>query len=220
MKAVAIVSGGLDSVTLAYDLHTKLTDELSILSFNYGQRHAKELEFVKECANRLHVRWHLVDLSSVQKLLGSSALTDSSVSVPEGHYEDESMKITVVPNRNAIMLSIAFGHAIAIGASVVAFGAHAGDHFIYPDCRPAFVDSFQQMEWAVTEGKGPILSTPFIQKKKSDIVKLGVKLGVPFDRTWSCYKGEELHCGLCGTCCERKESFKLSGVNDPTMYRI
>jgi 7-cyano-7-deazaguanine synthase len=137
--------------------------------------------------------------------------------VPEGHYEAESMKATVVPNRNAIMISIAYGHAVSIGAETVGVGVHAGDHAIYPDCRAQFIDMLSSTLQVGNDSDLRIYA-PFIDKTKSDIVKYGTALGVPFDLTWSCYKGLEKHCGRCGTCVERKEAFQLAGVNDPTEY--
>jgi 7-cyano-7-deazaguanine synthase len=132
------------------------------------------------------------------------------------------MAVTVVPNRNAIMLSVAYGAAVADGAEVVAAAVHAGDHFVYPDCRPAFVDAFDAMERLATEGFGHEelrLYTPFVDKTKADIAKIGAELGVPYADTWSCYEGGEVHCGFCGTCTERKEAFELAGVLDPTVYQ-
>jgi len=219
MKAVAIVSGGMDSVTLAYLLKSEGYD-LHLLAFNYGQRHKKELAFAEQCAADLGARFTLVDLSSVTQLMAGSALTDD-ILVPEGHYAAPSMAVTVVPNRNAIMLAIAYAAAVSEQADIVATGVHAGDHFVYPDCRPNFVASFDQMEKEATEGyakQGLKLYAPFVNIGKHDIAKLGHNLLVPFGKTWSCYKGEELHCGVCGTCVERKESFLLAGVVDPTIY--
>jgi 7-cyano-7-deazaguanine synthase len=219
MKAVAIVSGGMDSVTLAYLLKSEGYD-LHLLAFNYGQRHKKELAFAEQCAADLGARFTLVDLSSVTQLMAGSALTDD-ILVPEGHYAAPSMAVTVVPNRNAIMLAIAYAAAVSEQADIVATGVHAGDHFVYPDCRPNFIASFDQMEKEATEGyakQGLKLYAPFVNIGKHDIAKLGHNLLVPFGKTWSCYKGEELHCGVCGTCVERKESFLLAGVVDPTIY--
>ena len=219
-KAVVIVSGGMDSVTLAHFYRGQGFD-LSILSFDYGQRHAKELGFAKACADKLGAQHTVVDLSSLRALRPGSSLTDDSVEVPEGHYAADSMKATVVPNRNAIMLAIAYGHAVAIGAQVVAFGAHGGDHFIYPDCRPAFYDSLNLALEIGNEGfgaEGLHLEAPFIQIEKSDIAKIGLLDGVDFSQTWSCYKGGDLHCGKCGTCVERKEAFQVAGIEDPTIY--
>lgn len=218
--AVLIVSGGMDSVTLAHKYHAE-GFELVLLSFDYGQRHKKELDLAKACADRLGGVHHVVDLSNITKLLPGSSLTDAAVEVPEGHYAAESMKATVVPNRNAIMLSIAWAHAVAIGADVVAFGAHGGDHFIYPDCRPDFFLSLGEAFMQGNEGFGDPrlhLEAPFIQVDKTEVVRIGATLNVPFEDTWSCYKGEEAHCGKCGTCVERKEAFALAGVADPTVY--
>lgn len=218
--AVLIVSGGMDSVTLAHKYHAE-GFELVLMSFDYGQRHKKELVLAKACADRLGGVHHVVDLSNITNLLPGSSLTDAAVEVPEGHYAAESMKATVVPNRNAIMLSIAWAHAVAIGADVVAFGAHGGDHFIYPDCRPDFFLSLGEAFMQGNAGFGNPrlnLEAPFIQIDKAQIAALGSELGVPYELTWSCYKGGEVHCGKCGTCVERKEAFQVAGVPDPTVY--
>ena len=221
-KAIAIVSGGMDSVTLAYLLHSEGYG-LHLLSIDYGQRHRKELEYARLCAQRLNAEYNVVDLSGINVLLKGSALTDNTIEVPEGHYAAPNMGITVVPNRNAIMLAVAYAAAVAENAEVVAFGAHGGDHFIYPDCRPAFTEAFDQMQKLAVEGFGNPklrLYTPFINSGKHDIAAIGTRLGVPFAETWSCYKGGEKHCGRCGTCVERKEAFQLAGVPDPTEYEV
>jgi 7-cyano-7-deazaguanine synthase len=219
MKAIAIISGGMDSVTLAYLLKSEGYN-LHLLSFNYGQRHKKELDFAGITAKDLRATHDIVDLSGVGSFLKGSALTDD-ITVPDGHYAEETMKITVVPNRNAIMLAIAYGVAVAEQAHIVATGVHAGDHFIYPDCRPEFIYAFNQMQRLAVAGFGhPELKlyAPFSQIGKHDIVTIGAKLEVPYQNTWSCYKGGEVHCGTCGTCVERREAFKLAGVDDPTIY--
>jgi 7-cyano-7-deazaguanine synthase len=218
-KAVAVVSGGLDSVTLAHLLHSEGWS-LHLLALDYGQRHVKELQFARACAQRLGAHIDIVDLSSLKLLLHGSALTDD-IAVPHGHYAAPSMSITVVPNRNAIFLAVAYGAAVADEAEMVAVGVHAGDHPIYPDCRPAFIQSFEAMQRVATEGCGHPdlhLHAPFVQLGKGDIVKIGAGLGVPFEQTWSCYEGGAIHCGQCGTCVERKEAFSLAGVADPTEY--
>jgi 7-cyano-7-deazaguanine synthase len=188
------------------------------LSFDYGQRHVKELESARACARRLGVPHRVVDLRDVGAALSGSALTDD-VAVPDGHYAEETMRITVVPNRNAIMLAVAFGMAAAQKAGAVAAAVHGGDHFIYPDCRPGFVAAFQAMQDAALEGYAAVtLWTPYVQGSKADIVRDGARLGVPFAETWSCYKGGARHCGRCGTCVERREAFHLAGAADPTGY--
>lgn len=217
MKTIVVCSGGLDSVVLAHK--TAAEEELlALLSFDYGQRHKKELQCAEECARRLGVPHLLLDISSLGRLLSGSALTDQ-VEVPEGHYAEENMKSTVVPNRNVVMLAMAFAVGAARGAEAIAAAVHGGDHFIYPDCRPEFVEAFQHMEDLALAGvAGLALRTPFVHASKADIVTVGDRLGVPFERTWSCYRGGEVHCGRCGTCVERLEAFALAEVADPTLY--
>src|SRR6056297_706318 len=217
MKTIVICSGGLDSVSLAHKVAAE--HELAgLLSFDYGQRHDKELEFAARCADRLGVAHRVVDLRGVGAALTGSALTDD-LDVPDGHYAEDTMKITVVPNRNAIMLAVGFGMAAAEGAEAVAVAVHGGDHFIYPDCRPGFIDAFQAMETRALEGVADVtLLAPFVQISKADIVREGARHGTPFAQTWSCYKGGEIHCGRCGTCVERREAFHLAGIEDPTPY--
>jgi 7-cyano-7-deazaguanine synthase len=219
-SVVTTLSGGLDSVTLAHALAADGFD-LIALSFHYGQRHAKELDRAARCADRLGAEHHVVDLRSVGALLTGSALTDAAVEVPEGHYTDASMAATVVPNRNAIMLSVAVGVAVARGAEAVATAVHAGDHTVYPDCRPEFIEAIEHEARVANEGfiaDAFRVLAPFLHVAKDEIVRRGAALGVPFEETWSCYLGEELHCGRCGTCVERREAFELAGVSDPTPY--
>lgn len=217
---VTTLSGGLDSVTLAHELAAQ-GHQLVALSFDYGQRHAKEIDFAARCAERLGADHHVVDLRSVGALLTGSALTDAAVAVPEGHYTDASMQATVVPNRNAIMLSVAVGVAVARRAVAVATAVHAGDHPIYPDCRPAFIDAIEHEARVANEGfiaQDFQVLAPFLHLGKDEIVRRGVAAGVPFAETWSCYVGGDRHCGRCGTCVERREAFELAGVADPTSY--
>ncbi len=209
----------MDSVTLAYLLACE-GFSLHLLSFDYGHRHHKELEYAKSCAEWLDARFDVVDISRVGRLLRGSALTDD-ISVPHGHYAAPNMAITVVPNQNAIMLSIAYGAAVAEGAEVVATGVHAGNHFVYPDCRPRFIDAFDRMQREAVEGFGDESLkpyAPFVEWSKADIVTTGARLGVPYANTWSCYEGGEVHCGRCGTDVERKQAFREAAVPDPTEY--
>ena len=217
-KTLVVCSGGLDSMTLAYKVAREET-LAGLVSFDYGQRHKKELEFAKQCAAHFDVPHDVLDIANVGAQLSGSALTSDDVDVPDGHYAEESMKITIVPNRNAIMLTMAYGLAAARGLDAVATAVHGGDHFIYPDCRPEFIESFAAMQNHALEGFADVdLYTPFLTKTKADIAADGARLGVPFEKTWSCYKGGDLHCGRCGTCVERREAFDLAGVVDLTQY--
>ncbi|MCB1354152.1 MAG: 7-cyano-7-deazaguanine synthase QueC [Rhodobacteraceae bacterium] len=217
MRTIVICSGGLDSVSLAQ--MAAADGSLSrLVSFDYGQRHRKELDFAARAAERLGVPHDIIDMRAIGAALTGSALTDG-IDVPDGHYAEETMRITVVPNRNAIMLTIAFGIAAAKGDTAVATAVHGGDHFIYPDCRPAFTEAFAAMQAAALDGYAEVrLLTPFVHRSKADIVTEGARVGTPFAETWSCYKGGAVHCGRCGTCVERREAFDLAGVPDPTVY--
>lgn len=226
---VTLLSGGLDSATLLYDLAQQHPDSIiQAVSFNYGQRHAqRELNAAHNVVHAARKRFderimhNVIDVSTLGALLRGSALTDKYVDVPEGHYEDVSMRKTVVPNRNMVMLSIGASIAIAQQATLLAFAAHAGDHAIYPDCRRPFVDAAQL---AVALGNAGFADptfyvlAPYINMSKTDIVRVGDSLNVPYRLTYSCYNGRELHCGACGTDVERKESFRDAGVVDPTQY--
>ena len=217
---IAVVSGGLDSVTMAYQLASQ-GEELNIVAFDYGQRHRKELAGAKRCASHLGFEYNEVDLRGVGRLLTGSALTDA-IDVPHGHYAAPNMAITIVPNRNAIFLTVAYGIAVARDATAVATAVHGGDHYIYPDCRAEFLASFNDMQRLACVGTGNPslhLETPFVNCTKGDIVRIGAELNVPFNQTWSCYEGEDLHCGKCGTCVERQEAFQVADVDDPTIYR-
>jgi 7-cyano-7-deazaguanine synthase len=220
MKAVTLLSGGMDSTTLAYELHDQGAELIGI-SFDYGQRHrSRELAMAMRTAERLDIPHSVVDLRSLTALLGGSALTDE-IEVPEGHYSEETMKATVVPNRNAIMLSIATGVAVANQFDTVACAVHAGDHPIYPDCRPEFIEALDRALSLGTQGFAPTsfsIYAPFVHLTKAEIAALGNNLGVPWEDTWSCYVGGEQHCGRCGTCVERAEAFDIAGVEDPTEY--
>lgn len=216
MKAVVLFSGGLDSTVLTYHL-LRENAELKLLSIDYGQRHQRELSASTQIALSLGLPHTILKLPMLAELLGGSALTDPSISLPEGHYAEESMKATVVPNRNMILLSLAAGHAISLQFNTVAYAAHAGDHTIYPDCRPEFADALDRT-LKLADWSEITLHRPFVKWSKEDLVRRGKELAVPFEKTWSCYAGGELHCGKCGTCVERKEAFELVGLLDPTEY--
>lgn len=216
-RAVVLLSGGMDSTTLLYYLRHEGM-ECYPFSVLYGQRHQCELDSAEEICHQLGLDLEIVDIEHLRSLLfKGSSQTDDSVEVPEGHYAEESMKQTVVPNRNMILLALANAYAQSIGAGFVAYAAHAGDHAIYPDCRPEFAQAmgvaFVHSGW-----DPPVLNRPFITWTKAQIVKCGSALDVPFELTWSCYKGKAKHCGKCGTCVERIEAFELAGVVDSTEY--
>lgn len=193
----------MDSVTLLH-LLAQAGHQLEALSFDYGQRHKKELAFAKQNCDMLGVNHRVVDLTSITPLISNSSLTGSA-DVPDGHYTDESMKITVVPNRNMIMLSVAIGYAENLDFEQVAIGNHAGDHAIYPDCRTEFVTALSEAAQLGTYNNIRLLPV-FTDISKSDIAAIGNAIGVDYDLTWSCYKGGDTHCGTCGTCVERLEA--------------
>ena len=219
MKTVAIVSGGMDSSVLIYDLLSQ-GHELDLISFNYGQKHKIELTYAAKISQQLNLPHTIVDITNLTSLLSKSTLT-SDAPVPDGHYAEENMKLTVVPNRNSIMLNIAAAYAITNEASAIATAVHSGDHFIYPDCRPAFIDALEQLLRVANDGFRPDdfkVLAPYVHISKDRICARGAELDVPWLDTWSCYKGGEIHCGSCGTCFERREAFTLAGITDPTPY--
>lgn len=218
MNALLICSGGFDSVTLAYRLAAEHSLG-ALLTFDYGQRHRKEIDAAKRSAEQLAVPHLVMDISTIGRQLSGSALTDD-IAVPHGHYSEENMKLTVVPNRNAIMLTIAFGVASARGFDSVALAVHGGDHFIYPDCRPDFIRLFGQMQARALEGVADVaLLAPYVDADKTEIARDAARFAVPVADTWSCYEGGEIHCGRCGTCVERIEAMTLAGMADPTPYQ-
>lgn len=218
MKTVVLLSGGIDSTTLLYKLAREQgINNVYALSFDYGQRHKKELKMAQKTCKKLRVNHKLVDVTPITPLLQGSALTTKGIEVPEGHYENESMRLTMVPNRNMIFLSLAIGYAISIKSQDVYYAAQAGDRAIYPDCRKEFVAAMKQV--AKLCGYNEIrVHAPFLYLTKADIVKLGNKLGIDYSLTWTCYKGKEKACGKCGSCVERLEAFRKAGAKDPLKY--
>lgn len=215
MKTVLVYSGGLDSTIL---LHKLINDghQVKCLSFNYGQKHIKELECAKFFTTKLKIEHKIIDLSSLKQIYTKNSLVSENL-VPEGHYACESMKKTVVPNRNMIMMSIAVAWAINEEYENVAYAAHKGDHAIYPDCRQIFVDKFADCVKFADWHSVNIISS-FVDLDKTEIVKLGNSLDVEMQKTWSCYNGREKHCGKCGTCFERIEAFESAKITDKTEY--
>ena len=216
MKALVLFSGGLDSTVLATQMKQEAT-ETRLLSIDYGQRHAKELDHSQKVADHLGLVHEILKLPQLGQILGGSSLTDKSITLPEGHYAEESMKSTVVPNRNMILLALAGGHALSLGFDTIAYAAHAGDHTIYPDCRPEFADAMNKA-LGLADWNDLNLHRPYVEMTKSGLVSLGEELSAPLHLTWSCYAGNEIHCGKCGTCVERKEAFALANITDPTKY--
>ena len=213
MKTVVLLSGGLDSAVLLARVLDAGVAAVAV-SVDYGQRHARELRAAAAVAAHYGVPRDVVALPPA--LMSGSALTGSGP-VPHGHYADESMRSTVVPARNLVLLSLAAAVAVREGAAAVAYAAHAGDHAVSPDCRPGFVEAARQV-LARCDYRPVSLLTPFVGWAKADVVAEGHRLGVPFAETWSCYEGGKWHCGACGTCVERAEAFATARVPDPTRY--
>lgn len=206
----------MDSTVLLWELLAQGREVLAV-GVNYGQKHFRELEAAKQICQSRGVRYQVADLRTLSVFFSGSALTSSGIEVPAGHYTDVSMKQTVVPNRNMILVSIAAAWALSEKADTVAYAAHSGDHTIYPDCRPEFVEALSN-SLLLADWNPLRLEAPFVNMTKAEICHRGAELGVPFALTWSCYRGGERHCGTCGTCVERREAFQLSGIEDPTDY--
>jgi len=214
-RVVVIYSGGMDSFTL---LHRALSEghEVHALSFDYGQRHVRELKSASDVCEQLGLPHKVIDIRSMKAVMAGSALTGGG-DVPEGHYEEESMKSTVVPNRNMILLSLATGYAVTVEADAVWFGAHGGDHAIYPDCRPEFVEKMDAV-CRIANYEPVRIEAPYIRASKTDILADGLAMGLDYSQTWTCYNGREKACGVCGSCVERLEAFAAHGVTDPLPY--
>ena len=231
-KTIVVFSGGMDSATLLHQL-VRAGENVTALTVNYGQRHAIEIAQARAFTTWLDVDHQVISLPLRKLVPHESALTDENLTMPSGHYTDESMKSTVVPGRNLLLLSLALGHAAGIRARAVAYGAHAGDHAIYPDCRPEFVKAVrclgQYFDWHPVD-----LKTPFLEMSKTDICRLGIRLGTNYGLTWTCYdpqpSGQTMvgmfgfdkltPCGQCGACNERTEAFQDCQARDPLAYAL
>lgn len=214
--SVLILSGGMDSTTMLYDYQERIG---LAVSFDYGGNHnAKEIPFAAWHCSRLGIEHIVIPLAFMADYFKSSLL-EGAGAIPEGSYDEENMKSTVVPFRNGIMLSVAAGLAESRGFKYVMMANHGGDHTIYPDCRPEFV---QAMSEAMRLGTFPgiELLAPYTHLSKADIARRGKSLGIDYSKTWSCYKGGDKHCGRCGTCVERKEAFRDAGIEDQTVYLL
>ena len=214
-KVVVIYSGGMDSFTLLNQAIAQ-GKRVYALSFNYGQKHAKELHYAQKVCDDLGLPHKIVDITPIHQLLMGSSLTDD-IEIPEGHYEEESMKSTVVPNRNMIMLSLAIAYAVSLKAEAVYYGAHGGDHAIYPDCRPEFIEKMDAVSKIANYEPVEIIA-PFQSVNKTDILSKGIAMSLDYSKTWTCYNGRERACGKCGACQERLEAFRENGLTDPLKY--
>jgi len=212
---VVIYSGGMDPYTLLH-LARERGYRVHALSFNYGQRHVRELECARSVCEAQGIPHKVIDIRAMSEVMAGSSLT-SDIDVPEGHYEEDSMKATVVPNRNMILLSLATGYAVTVGAGAVWYGAHGGDHAIYPDCRPEFVEKMDAV-CRVANYEPVGIEAPFMAMDKGQILAEGLRLGLDYSQTWTCYNGREQACGRCGSCVERLEAFAVNGVTDPLEY--
>lgn len=212
--SVIIYSGGLDSTTLLYEEQQRIA---LAVTFDYGSNHAaREIACARYHCTLLGIEHVVIELAFMGRYFSSSLLSGAEA-IPDGSYDDSNMHSTVVPFRNGIMLSIACGLAESRGLTRVLIANHGGDHAIYPDCRPAFVEA---MDGAMQAGtyEGVRLAAPYTNLTKADLVRRGAALGIDYGRTYSCYRGGEHHCGSCGTCTERKEAFREAGIPDPTIY--
>ncbi len=215
-KAVVIYSGGMDSFTVlhlaiqqGYDVHA--------LSFNYGQRHSKELDVAAAVCGEANIPHKVVDITAINQLLQGSSLTSMDIDIPTGDYADDNMKSTVVPNRNMILLSLAIGYAVSLEAGKVFYGAHSGDHDIYPDCRPEFVDAMNAVS-ALANYEAIEIVSPFLHESKLTILQTGLDMGLDYAQSWTCYQGLAKACGKCGSCLERRGAFTAMGLQDPLPY--
>ncbi|PKH01429.1 7-cyano-7-deazaguanine synthase QueC [Psychromonas sp. MB-3u-54] len=215
-KLVVIYSGGMDSFTV---LNKAVKDnyEVYALSFDYGQKHHKELVCAKQVCEELKIPHKILDIKSISSLFTSSSLVSGDMDVPDGHYEADNMKSTVVPNRNMILISLAIGYAVDIEAEGVWYGAHSGDHLIYPDCRPEFVEVMDQAS-KMANFEPVYVHAPYLKTDKIGILKDGLKMSLDYSNTWTCYKGLEKACGTCGSCVERLEAFEANNCSDSIAY--
>jgi len=215
-SSVVLLSGGLDSSVLLAKLVAEGRRVLA-MGVDYGQRHSREIDSARAIAAHYNVEYRLADLRGISEFFGKNSLTDKSLRVYEGAYDEVGMKTTVVPARNLLLISLATAWAISEKCETVAYAAHGGDHAIYPDCREEFAEKLDAVV-RIADWHAVRLERPFVGMDKAEIVALGAKLDVPFSLTWSCYNGGEKHCGKCSTCVERAAAFRAAGVPDPTVY--
>ncbi|MGM0521175.1 MAG: 7-cyano-7-deazaguanine synthase QueC [Pseudomonadota bacterium] len=213
---VVIYSGGMDSFTV---FHRALREGRNVhaLSFDYGQRHRRELDVATHVCQALAIPHQVVDIRAIHGLMDNSALTNPERNVPDGNYDSENLAATVVPNRNMVLLSLAIAKAVNIGATRVDYGAHASDHALYPDCRPEFVDAMNHAA-GIANFSPVTLHAPYLHASKADILRDGLAMGLDYTHTWTCYEGKALACGKCGSCRERLAAFEQNGAVDPLSY--
>ena len=213
-SSLMVLSGGMDSVTMLYEYRNEIA---LAVNFHYGSNHnERELKCAREHCSTLDIELLEINLDFMGEYFHSSLL-DGPEAVPTGAYSEDNMRSTVVPFRNGIMLSVAAGIAESNGLTKVLIASHAGDHSIYPDCRPGFIDA---MAKAIQEGtyEDVHLEAPYSHLTKTEIARKGKELGIDYSKTYSCYKGLENHCGTCGTCVERRQALSEAGILDTTVY--
>lgn len=215
-RTVVVFSGGLDSTTLLYHLLAE-GHEVKALTINYKQRHSKEILCATAICNDLRIEHRILELPGLAGIFGTNALTSEVLKVPTGPYQEGTIEVTTVPNRNMILLSLAIGWALSLKYDGVAFGAHAGEHTNYPDCKPPFAAAMNAVAH-VCDNQAITVHSPFILWNKGHIVQRGLELGVPFEKTWSCYEGREFHCGKCSTCLDRLAAFAANRTVDSVKY--
>lgn len=209
-----VLSGGMDSVTMLHEFHERIA---LAVTFDYGSNHgAREMKMARLHCQRLGIPHKVISLPFIHEMFHSSLL-EGADAIPEGHYADENMRSTVVPFRNGIMLAVCAGLAEDSGLAHVMLANHAGDHSIYPDCRPEFVEAMSKAVQSGTYTKTDVWA-PYTLLTKADIARRGAAMGIDYAETWSCYKGGDVHCGRCGTCVERREALAEAGVKDTTVY--
>lgn len=212
MSSVLVVySGGLDSYTLLNKAMKKF-DRIEAITFNYGQKHNKEIEYAKSNCVELNIKHEVVNLDLENILAGSALVGD--IDIPEGNYDKEKMKQTIVPNRNMIMISVAASLVIKNDIEYLWYAAHSGDHEIYPDCRPEFIDKMAAV-LEICDYHKIKFEAPFQNLSKNEIVATGLSMGLDYSKTWTCYEGKEKPCGKCSACLERALSFEANNTEDP-----
>ena len=212
MSSVLVVySGGLDSYTLL-NKAIKNFDYVEAITFNYGQKHNKEIEYAKSNCAKLNINHEVVNLD-LKNILADSALV-GDIDVPEGNYDKEKMKQTIVPNRNMIMISVAASLVIKNNIEYLWYAAHSGDHEIYPDCRPEFIDKMTEV-LEICDYHKIKFEAPFQNLSKSEIVATGLSMNLDYSKTWTCYEGKEKPCSKCSACLERALSFEANNTEDP-----